>query len=392
MEATIHDKITLNNGYKIPNFYFGPTHPVTEKGFINDGSVTGSNKGFVSTDGCTASFDEVVQTALDMGIRGFDSGARYGTEEDLGRIFRTCGIPRDELFITTKVNNKMQGYDNTMIDFENSMKALGLDYVDIYMIHCPVPVKGLYVETWKAFEEIYKSGRAKAIGVSNFTVQHFYDLAEASDIVPAVNQIEQHPFYVQANLKAYEKKHGICSMSYSPLGQGKFARDPRLQWVADKYNKTIAQVILRWHIQKGYIPVTRSTNPIRVKENAEIFDFDISAVDMAYIDTLNHGNRVWHNPDRFPGTAAHVHVEKVFREAIEEELEKAQISDDKKEKIRDTFETLMDSKDVDDTRDWVIWCFTHAEATYGANAAIEEQACEAAKLLANHLVVGLSKQ
>lgn len=388
---SIFEKIKLNNGYQIPRIYMGPTHPVTEKGFISDGTVSGSNQAFKSTDGCTASFDEVVLAALDAGIRGFDSGARYGTEEDLGRIFRTCGLPREELFITTKVNNKMQGYDNTMIDFENSMKKLGLDYVDVYMIHCPVPVKGLYTDTWRALEEIYKSGRAKVIGVSNFTVQQFYDLAEVSDIVPALNQIEQHPFYVQANLKAYEKKHGIVSMSYSPLGQGKFARDPRLQWVAEKYGKSIAQIILRWHIQKGFIPITRSTNPIRVRENADIFDFEISQADMAYIDTLNHGNRVWHDPDRFPGTAAHVHVEEVFRDAMKKELEKAEISDEKKEEIQETFETYMDSTDVDGTRDWVIWCFYYAAAEHGANGSIEEQACEVARLLANHLVTGLSK-
>lgn len=389
MSNSIFDKIVLNNGYAIPKFYMGPTHPVNDPKFMNDGKVDGSSNNFVSTDGCTATFDEVVQSALDAGVRGFDSGARYGTEEDLGRIFRTCGIPREELFITTKVNNKMHGYDNTMIDFENSMKKLGLDYVDVYMIHCPVPVKGLYADTWRAFEEIYKSGRAKVIGVSNFAVQHFYDLAEVSDIVPALNQVEQHPFYVQPNLKAYERKHGIVSMSYSPLGQGKYARDPRLKWVADKYGKSVAQIIIRWHIQKGFIPITRSTNPVRVRQNADVFDFEISAVDMAYIDTLNHGSRVWHDPDRFPGTAAHVHVEEVLRESVDKELESAAISDEKKAEIKENFETLMESADVDGTKDWVIWCFTGSVATYGPNKDIEEQACEMARTLAKRIVNGM---
>lgn len=388
----ITDKVKLNNGYEIPNYYIGPTHPVGSAKFLNDGKVDGSSAGFVSTDGCTATLDDIFYTALESGVRGFDSGARYGTEEDLGRLIRECGLPREELFITTKVNNKMQGYDNTMIDFENSMKKIGLDYIDVYMIHCPVPVKGLYVDTWKAFEEIYKSGRVKAIGVSNFTVQHFYDLADVSDIVPAMNQIEQHPFFVQANLKAYEKRHGIVSMSYSPLGQGKFAKDPRLAWVAQKYGKTIPQIILRWHMQKSFIPITRSSNPKRVRENADIFDFEISPVDMAYIETLNHGNRVWHDPDRFPGTAAHVRVEQAFRAAMDEELAKAPISDAKKEEIQQNFEVLMSSTDVDGTRDWVIWCFTHAIAEGGRGADIEDRACGVAKLLANHLVTGMSKE
>lgn len=390
MTESIFNKIRLNNGYEIPMLYIGPTHPVGSKGFINDGKVDGGNAGFVSTDGSNATLDEVVQAALKAGYRGFDSGARYGTEEDLGRIIRTCGIPRSELFLTTKVNNKMHGYDNTLRDFENSMKKIGLDYVDVYMIHCPVPVKGLYCDTWRALEEIYRSGRVKAIGVSNFTVQHFYDLAEVSDIVPAMNQIEQHPFFVQANLKAYERKHGIVSMSYSPLGQGKFARDPRLAWVAAKYNKTIAQIILRWHLQKGFIPITRSTSPARVRENADIFDFVIEPADMAYIETLNHNDRVWHDPDRFPGTAAHVHVEQVFREAVNAELQAADISDAKKPEIEAAVEEMLSSADVDGTRDYIIWCFTHAVAVYGPNPNVEEQACEFARLHANHIVRGLA--
>ena len=235
MKKNIFDKIRLNNGYEIPCYYIGPAHPVWSDKAKNDGKVDGT--GFATVDVSGATIEDVMHTALECGVRGFDTGARYGTEEDIGKFFRTCGLPRKELFVTTKVNNIMQGYDNTMIDFENSMKKLGLDYVDVYMIHCPVPQRGLYVDTWRAFEEIYRSGRAKAIAVSNFNVQHFYDLAEVSDIVPAINQIEQHPFYVQENLKAYEKKHGIVSMSYSPLGQGRFAKDPRLAWMAEKKEK-----------------------------------------------------------------------------------------------------------------------------------------------------------
>lgn len=380
----ISDKITLNNGYQIPCYYIGPAHAAWENAVPNDGKVDGT--GFKTLDNSGATLNDILSTALSLGIRGFDSGARYGTEEDIGKFFRECGLPRSELFVTTKVNNKMHGYDNTMLDFDNSLKKLGLDYVDVYMIHCPVPQKGLYVDTWKAFEEIYRSGRAKAIAVSNFTVQNFYDLAEASDIVPAINQIEQHPFFVQENLKAYEKRHGIVSMSYSPLGQGTFAKDPRLGWVASKYGKTIAQIILRWHLQKGFIPVTRSSNPKRVAENADIFDFEIEAPDMAYIETLNHHDRVWHDPDRFPGTYAHVHVEKVLRECVAREIDLSGITGEKKDKVEQGFENMMASRDVDGTIDYVIWCFTHAVAVYGPNGNIEDQACHMAQLHSAEIV------
>ncbi len=388
MKKNIFDKVRLNNGYEIPCYYIGPAHPVWSDKAKNDGKVDGT--GFATVDVSGATIEDVMHTALECGVRGFDTGARYGTEEDIGKFFRTCGLPRKELFVTTKVNNIMQGYDNTMIDFENSMKKLGLDYVDVYMIHCPVPQRGLYVDTWRAFEEIYRSGRAKAIAVSNFNVQHFYDLAEVSDIVPAINQIEQHPFYVQENLKAYEKKHGIVSMSYSPLGQGRFAKDPRLAWMAEKYGKTIAQIILRWHVQKGFIPVTRSSNPKRVKENAEIFDFDIEPADMAFLEALNHHDRVWHMPDRFPGTYAHVHTEDVFRKSVEEELNAPDIPAEKREEIRSTVEQLLTYQDIDGTKDYIIWCFTHAVAVYGPRADIEDCACKMAQLHAKHLVRGMA--
>lgn len=273
-----------------------------------------------------------------------------------------------------------------MQDFEHSMKTIGLDYVDMYLIHCPVPIKGLYVDTWKALEEIYKSGRVKAIGVSNFTVQHFYDLADVSDIVPAVNQYEQHPFYVQANLLAYERRHHIVPQSYSPLGQGKFAKDPRIQWLAEKYNKTVAQIILRWHLQTGFMVVTRSSNKERICQNADIFDFELSAEDMGFMAALNHGNRIWHDPDRFPGTAAHIHVEEAFRDAVRMEIEKRGLDSDKAEKINEAMETVLQPSDVDGTRDYIIYCFNKAAAKHGRNGNIEDQAVEEAKELAKGLV------
>lgn len=388
MNRSIFDKVRLNNGYEIPCYYIGPAQPVWSNKAKNDGKVDGSV--FATVDVSGATIEDVMRTALECGVRGFDTGARYGTEEDIGSFFRTCGVPRSELFVTTKVNNIMQGYDNTMLDFEASMKKLGLDYVDVYMIHCPVPCRGLYMDTWRAFEALYRSGRVKAIAVSNFNVQHFYDLAEVSDIVPAINQIEQHPFYVQENLKAYEKKHGIVSMSYSPLGQGRFATDPRLEWMAEKYGKSIAQIILRWHLEKGFIPVTRSSNPKRVRENAEIFDFALDPADMAFLETLNHHDRVWHLPDRFPGTYAHVHVEDVFRKSVETELDAPDVPQEKRDEIRKSIEKMLEYKDIDGTKDHIIWCFTHAVALYGPCADIEERACEMARLHAKHFVRGMA--
>ena len=375
----ISDKVVLNNGYAIPRFYLGPAQPVGSVSFSNDTRVNGSSDAFKSSDGCTAPLDDVVSAALDAGYRGFDSGARYGTEEDLGRIFRTCGIPRDELFITTKVNNTMQGYDSTLRDFEASMGKLDLEYVDIYMIHCPVPVKGLYCDTWRAFEEIYRSGRAKAIGVSNFTVEHMRRLSEISDIVPAVNQIEQHPFFVQPNLKTYERERGIVSMSYSPLGQGKFAHDPRLRSLAEKHGKTVAQVILRWHLQMGYVPITRSTSPDRVRENADVFDFELDDSDMAYMGAHNHGERVWHDPDRFPGTAAHVRIEKSFRAAVERAKDDLALAPRTRCEIDAEIEAMLSSTDVDGTIDFIIACFFEAARVYGPNAEVEDQAEEIAE-------------
>lgn len=382
MTKSIFDKVTLNNGYQMPWYGSGPDLPDIE-------STMGAwnvNQTEEEVHPGALTFQETLDTLIECGFRSFDSGARYGTEEPIGAYFRSCGIPRGELFITTKVNNLMQGYDRTLQDFEQSMKNVGLDYIDLYLIHCPVPIKGLYVDTWKAMEEIYRSGRVKAIGVSNFTVQHFYDLADVSDIVPVVNQYEQHPFYVQPNLLAYERRHHIIPQSYSPLGQGRFAKDARIQWLADKYGKTVAQIILRWHLQSGFMVVTRSSNKDRIRQNAEIFDFELTPEDMGFMDTLNHGDRVWHNPDRFPGTAAHIHVEEVFRETVKKELEKRDLAAQKTEEVLEALEALLAPADVDGTRDYIIYCFNKAAAVHGRNGDIETQAIGEAKKLAAEFV------
>jgi diketogulonate reductase-like aldo/keto reductase len=364
MFGSIFDKLTLNNGYQMPRHGTGPTR------FREN----------------PKKYREVLDYCIENGYRSFDSGARYGTEKGIGELIRTCGIPRDELFVTTKVNNIMHGYDKTKLDFENSYKTLGLDYIDLYLIHCPVPVKGEYVNTWRAINEIYESGRVKAIGVSNFTIQHFYNLFEVSDIVPAVNQIEQHPFYFQPNLSAFMKKYGIISQSYSPLGRGRYAQDDRVNYLANKHHKTIAQIILRWHIQSGFMLITNSSNPTRIKQNANIYDFELSPDDMAYMSSLNHLERMWHNPERFPGSVAHNHVERMFKEVADQTIEESNTSPTQKGAARQAIEELLSEKDIDGTIDIIIYCFQKAVAAYGPNKNIKDQAVENARIVAKEFV------
>ena len=366
-------KIKLNNGYEIPEIFFGPVLPRTGTGY-----------GAPSDGSQPAEFMELCQAAVDAGFRAFDSASRYGTESKIGEFIRNCGIPREELFFCSKLNNMNHGYESALADIDGSLERSGLDYLDLYLIHCPVPMKGEFVNSWKALEKRYKEGKIKAIGVSNFTVQHFYDLAEVSDVVPAVNQIEQHPFYVQNDLQAYMKHHNIVSMSYSPLGGGKFANDPRLLPIAEKHNKSIVQIILRWHIQMGFIPVTRSSVVSRTMENGNIFDFELDADDMAYIASLNHLTRTWHNPQRFPGTNAHKRVETDFIRTVDEEI--AGLPDDKKNEILEKENELLASQDVDRTIDYIIYCFNLAVSKYGPNVHIEDQAAEEAIRLAKEFV------
>ncbi len=380
---SVFSKIRLNNGYEMPRYGMGPGYPEATDETVGAGDLTGRNSEVQTTE---MTWQATMDALIECGVRSFDSGARYGTEGPLGEYFKACGIKREELYITTKVNNTMHGYDNTMRDFENSLRTTGLDYIDLYLIHCPVPIKGLYVETWKAFEKIYQSGLVKAIGVSNFTVKHFYELEDNSDIVPTVNQYEQHPFYVQPNLVAYERRHHIIPQSYSPLGQGRFANDHRIQWLADKYGKTVAQIILRWHLQMGFMVVTRSTNLSRIRQNTDIFDFELTPEDMAFMDTLNHLERVWHNPERFPGTAAHIAVEEAFRDTVDREVGRRNPKPKKVHEIYNALDALLAPADIDGTKDYIIYCFTKASAIHGRNGRIQEQAIEEAKKLAVQFV------
>lgn len=236
---------------------------------------------------------DVVHAALDSGYRLVDTAAIYGNEEDVGKAIKSSGVPRSELFITTKLWNSDQGHDNTLKAFDKSLSRLGLDYVDLYLIHWPVPAADLYVETWKAMEEIYESGRAKAIGVCNFQVEHLEKLLASAKVVPAVNQIELHPGLEQAETRKFCKSNGIEVESWSPIGGtgGSLLENPIIGKIALKYKRSPAQIVIRWHIQLGLIVIPKSTNPERIKQNADVFDFKLDNDDMSKISSLDKGAR-----------------------------------------------------------------------------------------------------
>ncbi|MCI2421184.1 aldo/keto reductase [Saccharopolyspora sp. K220] len=243
---------------------------------------------------------EPVRAALQAGYRSIDTAAAYGNEEGVGKAIAESGIKREELFITTKLWNDEQGYDSTLKAFDESLTRLGLDYVDLYLIHWPVPAKDRYVETWRAFQELHADGRAKAIGVSNFQIPHLRRLFEETDVVPAVNQIELHPNLTQAQLRAFHAEHGIATEAWSPLGRNSgLLNDTTLTSLAEKYGKTAAQVVLRWHLQLGNVTIPKSATPSRIQENIEVFDFELADDDVAAISALETGKRIGPDPETF---------------------------------------------------------------------------------------------
>jgi methylglyoxal/glyoxal reductase len=244
-----------------------------------------------------SSVAEVVKTAVKLGYRSIDTAAVYGNETGVGQGIRECGVPREELFITTKVWNADQGYESTLKAFEESRKRLGLDYIDLYLVHWPV--KGKYVETWRALVQLYKEGLVKAIGVSNFHIHHLKDVIEDSGVVPMVNQVEYHPHLSQKPLLDFCKQNGIRMEAWSPLAQGKLTDHPALADIGSKYGKTASQVILRWDLQNSVVTIPKSVREERLLENASVFDFILSADDMAAIDALNMDLRVGPDPDNF---------------------------------------------------------------------------------------------
>lgn len=240
----------------------------------------------------------LVKTATEAGYRSIDTAAIYGNEAGVGEGVRKSGVAREELFITTKLWNSEQGHAKTLKAFDASLKRLALDYVDLYLIHWPVPELRLYVETWKALIELKKGGQAKSVGVSNFTMHHLRRIMDEAGIVPAVNQIELHPRFQQNALREFHAAHGIATESWSPLGRGALFGDATLAAIARKHRKTTAQIILRWHIDSGLIVIPKSATPARIRENISIFDFLLDAADMKAIAALDHSDgRAGPDPD-----------------------------------------------------------------------------------------------
>jgi len=273
MIKSITDCTTLNNGVKMPWFGLGTWQ-------VNDGAEVVSS----------------VKWALKAGYRSIDTASAYGNEEGVGKGIRESGVPRSEIFVTTKVWNAHHGYENTLKAFEDSRKRLGLEYLDLYLIHWPV--KGKYRETWKALVKLYKDGLTRAIGVSNFHVRHLKDIIPESDVMPMVNQVEFHPLLVQQELRDFCLRNSIQFEAWSPLMQGRLD-SPVLAGIAAKYGKSPAQVVLRWDLQHEVVTIPKSIHENRIIENKDIFDFELSAEDMAKIDAMNADRRFGPDPDNF---------------------------------------------------------------------------------------------
>lgn len=268
----LQSRVKLNNGVEIPWVGLGV---------------------FQSEPGKTT--QQAVEWALELGYRHIDTAALYGNEESVGLGLKASGIPRDEVFVTTKVWNTDQGYDKALAAFDASMKKLQLDIVDLYLIHWPM--NGTRVETWKALEKLYQDGRVRAIGVSNFLVHHLEELAENSGIVPAVNQVEFHPFLLQKELLDYDHEHGIRHEAWSPLTRAKLWDDPVIDEIASKHGRSRAQVLLRWDLQHGVVTIPKSVHRERIEENAKLFDFELDDGDMEKLDGLDRGERIGPDPD-----------------------------------------------------------------------------------------------
>jgi methylglyoxal/glyoxal reductase len=239
---------------------------------------------------------QAVLAAIRNGYRSIDTAALYRNEEGVGAAIRQSGVARQELFITTKVWNEDQGYESTLAAFETSRQKLQLDYIDLYLIHWPLPKKNKYKETWRALEKLYRDGKVRAIGVSNFQVPHLEDLLSTSEVAPMVNQVEFHPLLTQKKLLAFCKARGIQLEAWSPLMRGNLDL-PLLMQLAAKYGKTPAQIVLRWDLQHGVVTIPKSVREERIKLNADVFDFTLSQADMEAIDGLNQDKRFGPDPD-----------------------------------------------------------------------------------------------
>lgn len=269
------DEKKLNDGRSIPTLGFG-----TWK--ISDGEAA-----------------RLVRFAIESGYRLIDTAALYDNERGVGEGVRTSGVPREELFVTTKLWNDRHRYDDALRAFDESMEKLGLDYVDLYMVHWPAPAAGRFVEAWKALVRIHQEGRARSIGVCNFHEQYLERIIDETGVVPTVNQIELHPFFQQRELRAFHEARGIATESWSPLARAQYLDEPTLHALAKKHGKTPAQIVLRWHLDSGLIAIPKSAHEGRIQENFDVFDFQLDEDDMQKIGALDRGMRTGIDPEAF---------------------------------------------------------------------------------------------
>lgn len=269
--------LTLNNGVEIPQLGFGTFQIPPED------------------------TRETTLAALKAGYRHIDTAQMYGNEKEVGQAVRGSGLDRADVFVTSKLDNGAHAYDDALQAFEGTMERTGLEYLDLFLIHWPLPDKGDFVETWKALEEIYRSGRVKAIGVSNFQPHHLRRLMDGSVVVPAVNQIEVHPYLTQDAVRSFGAEHGIATEAWSPIAQGKVLDDPALVRIAERVGRSTAQVTLRWHLQRGDIVFPKSVTQRRIEENFDLFGFELTEGDIGEINALNRDERTGFDPDRFNG-------------------------------------------------------------------------------------------
>ncbi|MEV0173104.1 aldo/keto reductase [Streptomyces sp. NPDC050803] len=265
--------LTLNNGVEIPQLGFGVFQ-------VPDAETTAA-----------------VTAALEAGYRSIDTAAIYGNEAGVGQALAASGIAREELFVTTKLWNADQGYDATLKAFDASLAKLGLDHVDLYLIHWPTPARDLYRDSWKAIEQLVADGRVRTAGVSNFQPAHLRRLLDGASLVPAVNQIELHPGLQQSELRALHAELGIATEAWSPLAQGAVLAEAPLTTIAERHGKSPAQIVLRWHLQLGNVVIPKSVTPARIRENIDVFDFSLSDEEMAAIAALDRGLRTGPDPD-----------------------------------------------------------------------------------------------
>jgi 2,5-diketo-D-gluconate reductase A len=272
-------EIMLNNGQRIPQFGFGVFLVKPEE---------------------TA---EAVTNALEAGYRHVDTAQMYGNEAEVGEAIRKSGLSQDEVYVTTKLGNGAHRPDDARKAFDASLQALGFDYVDLFLIHWPLPTRydGDYVSTWKTLEEFYREGRARSVGVSNFQPHHLRRLHTECEISPAVNQVEVNPYLTQDEVRGFCAEHQIAVEAWSPIARGNALDDPTIGDIARKYGKSPAQVILRWHIERGDIVFPKSVQPARIRENLDVFDFELSGEDVEAISALNQNKRTGPDPDKFAG-------------------------------------------------------------------------------------------